>query len=309
MSIIYKLPNLIKTNIIPLPLNGNKSPYFIYLNYYLNDKNNNICHSKAQKCCGLLAPNKEVYVSKVHKKGNRQSQFVAQLAICNENDKEQLIGINPDNGEAIVKSMLLNNKFKQFKIEEGSLKEQYKYKKDMFKSINAKLDNGKLNHSKFDFSAINEKTGNKMLIEVKSVPLADYENITEKQEKENKKKNIDISKGKNHNDKIAIFPKGFRAKKSNTISPRSIEHIKHLIEIETNKAEHDNIETYIIFVVMRDDVIELQPYIDDPEFVRTLEKAKKSNVNLIALSTNWNANGEIKLQNNDLPIIIPTVEK
>jgi len=299
-EVIYKLPNLIKTSIIPRPINGNKSPYLIYLNYYING--NNICHSKAQKCCGLLAPEKELYITQNPKNSKIKSLFKAQIAICNDNNgNEQLIGINPDNGEIIAKSILNNNLLPQLYIKKGSLKSQYKFIKDKTKGINEKLENNERNHSIFDFTAINNKTGKQMIIEVKSVVLADYENITEKEEKINKKKNIDISIGKKYNEKIAIFPKGFRAKKSDTISQRAIDHMKHLSKI----AKETNIETYILFVVMRDDVKELQPYIDDPLFVNTLKEIKENNVNLLAISTKFNSNGEINLINNNLPIIIP----
>jgi len=77
--------------------------------------------------------------------------------------------------------------------------------------------------------------------------------------------------------------------------------MKHLSKI----AKETNIETYILFVVMRDDVKELQPYIDDPLFVNTLKEIKENNVNLLAISTKFNSNGEINLINNNLPIIIP----
>jgi len=308
-EIIYKLPSIFRTSIIPKPTGGNKSPYLIYLNYYINQ--NNICHSKAQKCCGLLSPDKEVFVSKYissnkNKAKNKEplSKFTAQLAIYREDNGKkkdynnelqpidtqkniELIGINPDVAEHIYKNMLIYNNLSHFgiKIVDDSLKSQVTIKNGEYKS-------------RFDFTAINSKNGKIMIIEVKTVVIANYENDTEKIEKFKLKNGVCTTK--NFNEKIAIFPKGFRARKTDTISPRAIHHMEHLSYIQRELS--DKYETYLVFVIQRSDVNEFQPYKDDPQFIKTLQNTYNDGVKVCAVSIKWNIRGEAIIHNNNVPI-------
>lgn len=306
-EIIYKLPNLIKTSIIQKPPDANKSPFLIFLNYYINK--NNICHSKAQKCCGLLAPGEEVYITKNFntEPGKKEplSKFTAQLAIYNElhnkNDDDddgnnnvlsELVCINPDIAEYIVEAILRGDYLKKtgIVIKDNSLKSQV--------NIKHNDKNGKEYKARFDFSAINPNNGKTMIFEVKTVVLADYENDTEKIRKYKIKNGYCSTK--KFDDKIAIFPKGFRTRKSDTISSRANHHLEYLSYIQSEL--YNDYETYMIFIIQRSDVIEFQPYIEDPQFCKVLKKAYECGVNIRALSIKWNNRGEAKIHNDNIPI-------
>jgi DNA-binding sugar fermentation-stimulating protein len=303
-DIIYKLPNLIKTSIIPKPNGSNKSPFLIFLDYYINK--NNICHSKAQKCCGLLAPNNEVYITKklpntVSKK-EPLSKFTAQLAIYKElnnpfaniknNNKTELVCVNPDIAEHIVEKILIGNFLKNsgIAIKENSLKSQV--------SIKHIDKNGNKFNSRFDFTATNLDGDKTMIFEVKTVVIADYENDIEKIEKFKIKNGFCSSK--KFDEKIAIFPKGFRARKSDTISTRANHHLNHLSYIQSEL--YDKYETYLLFIIQRSDIIEFQPYKDDPLFVKTLQNAHSNGVNIRGISIKWNNSGEAKIHNDNVHI-------
>ena len=319
-EIIYKLPNLIKTSIIRKPTGANNSPYLIFLDYYMNK--NNICHSAAQKCCGLLAPGKEVYITKKLNvepgKKETLSKFTAQLAIYNElNNKDEigetdeideshdkdnklseLICINPDIAEHITEKILIGNYLKKsgIVIKENSLKSQVSMKHKIYSNDGDK--NNIEYKARFDFSAINPNNGKTMIFEVKTVVLADYDNDTEKIKKYKIKNGYCSSK--KFDEKIAIFPKGFRARKTDTISSRANHHLAYLSYIQRELS--NDYETYLIFIIQRSDVIEFQPYIDDPEFCKMLKDAHQYGVNIRAISMKWNSSGESTIINDNIPI-------
>ena len=59
-------------------------------------------------------------------------------------------------------------------------------------------------------------------MEVKNVPLADYEDVTAK---DRKKMCFD---DRSINSKVAYFPDGYRKKQTDTVSPRALKHINEL---------------------------------------------------------------------------------
>ena len=107
-----------------------------------------------------------------------------------------------------------------------------------------------------------EKEDNKYYIEVKTAPVKDE----------------DTNK--------AIFPKGFRKKKSDPFSPRAIKHIDELIQLKKNS---ENNHCYLIFVVPRNDIEGFEPCNLDPLYCDKYNEAKENGINIIVFSTNINA--------------------
>ncbi len=113
------------------------------------------------------------------------------------------------------------------------------------------------NKSRFDLVGIkNNKT---YFIEVKNVPLIDKNGI-------------------------AIFPEGFRKKKSDTVSPRAIKHLEELIKI---KEKEPDSECYTIFIIQRTGCKFFKPAETDPLYQKTLLKAKEKGVIIKAYQVNW----------------------
>ena len=63
-------------------------------------------------------------------------------------------------------------------------------------------------------------------MEVKNVPLADYEDVTAKE-----RAKMDFS-GRDFNSKVAYFPDGYRKKTTDPVSPRALKHIRELTLIK-----------------------------------------------------------------------------
>ncbi|MGA1048376.1 MAG: DNA/RNA nuclease SfsA, partial [Minisyncoccia bacterium] len=138
----------------------------------------------------------------------------------------------------------------------------------------------KVLNSRFDFTGVDEN-GREFIMEVKSVPLADYVDVPKK-ERKNYKKEIEEAA---QDDKIAYFPDGYRKNSTEVVSPRALKHITELKEIVTT-TEKRAILCFIIDLVYKEAVID----------------AWKSGVEIKTLQVEWNREGECVFVRNDLPI-------
>jgi DNA-binding sugar fermentation-stimulating protein len=129
-------------------------------------------------------------------------------------------------------------------------------------------------------------------MEVKNVPLADYEDVNVKERKTKNYDNYDV------NSKIAYFPDGYRKKITDTISPRALKHICELKKIK----EMSKTRCIICFVIQRDDVNRFQASVVDPEYRTALKTAFDSGVEVFTLAIKWHENGVAELVKQNLPI-------
>ena len=145
--------------------------------------------------------------------------------------------------------------------------------------------------SRFDFSGIDENNI-PFLMEVKNVPLADYEDVYEKD-----RKKMDFS-DREFNSKVAYFPDGYRKKTTNTISPRALKHIRELTYIKMNSITR----CIMCYVIQRKDVNRFQVSIIDPEYRQAVKEAIEKGVEIITLVVEWNRDGEAYFVMDNLPI-------
>jgi DNA-binding sugar fermentation-stimulating protein len=129
-------------------------------------------------------------------------------------------------------------------------------------------------------------------MEVKNVPLADYEDITSK---DRKKKCYDEFE---YNSKVAYFPDGYRKKVIDTVSPRALKHIKELTLIK----KESKTRCIMCYVIQRTDVNRFQPSIIDPEYREAFKEAVNAGVEIITLVIQWTREGEAYFIRDDLPI-------
>ena len=147
--------------------------------------------------------------------------------------------------------------------------------------------------SRFDFSGIDEN-GIPFIMEVKNVPLADYEDMTE-----NERSKMDFS-GYNFNSKVAYFPDGYRKKSSDPVSPRALKHIRELTLIKRETIQ--NTRCIMCYVIQRTDVECFQPSIIDPEYRAAVKEALEAGVEIITMVVQWTKDGEAHFVRDDLPI-------
>jgi DNA-binding sugar fermentation-stimulating protein len=236
-----------------------------------------LCHSPSLGCCGLAEKGKQVILSELSG-GKTKCSHRVELSILREDrnpEREIIIGINPKLGETIAELCLQKNCIL-------GLTNIQSYRRET-----------KIMNSRFDFTGIDEM-GREFVMEIKSVPLADYVDVPKK-EKKNYKKEIEEA---NQDDKIAYFPDGYRKNSTDVVSPRALKHINELKEIVTTSEKR----AILCFIIQRTDVKQFQPSNIDLIYKEAVIDAWKSGVEIKTLQVEWNRKGECVFVRNDLPI-------
>lgn len=284
--LVLKIDNLIEGIIIKRPSKIIKTPYVADIAMEDNNITRSVLgHSASLGCCGLADSGARVLIAPVpkSKKTNKPNdkikcEYRVYLSIFTERNRETIIGIYPKLAEEIVESSLKQNLFTR-------LKNVRTYRRETPIYVENKVD------SRFDFSGIDEN-GISFLMEVKNVPLADYEDITAK---DRKKKCYDDA---DPDSKVAYFPDGYRKKSTDPVSPRALKHIRELTLIKSESKTR----CIMCYVVQRTDANCFQPSIIDPEYREAVKNAIDVGVEIFVLVIKWTREGEAYFVRDDLPI-------
>ena len=279
MEPIYRIPDtLYEAIVLKRPSAHCKTPYVADI--YIPELDlTSIAHSPSLGCCGLADKGHAVMVCKLpetNSKKQRVCEYVIMLSVIEEKGETIYIGIHPKLAETIVHQTLLQNKI------------------SFIENISNVQREKKFLNSRFDF--IGKSNEDDFILEVKSVPLSDYEDISAKEKKKNgcNYDELEVS------NKVAYFPDGYRKNKNNLVSPRALKHIQELEELTIN--EEINITTYLCYVIQREDANRFQTSILDPIYKEAVKKASINGVNIMALQIRWNREGEAYLVTDSLPI-------
>ena len=270
--ILLTISQLHKGIIIKRPSAHIKTPYVADVTV---DSIDFLAHTPSLGCCGLADKGAEVLMEKTEK---TKTNFRVQLAIFNEPEKNniQFIGINPKLSETLVNNALLNNCFHNLK----NIKKIGREKKIL--------------NSRFDFIGV-DKDDRSFILEVKAVPLADYDDIYAK---ERKKKDYT---NRAYDTKISYFPDGYRKKLKDTVSPRALKHVQ---ELEKIKQQEPNMRCILCFVIQRTDVKQFQPSLIDPIYRKAVQKAWINGVEIFTLQVSWSVDGVASFYSSKLPICL-----
>lgn len=274
---LFSLNEVTRGLITSRPSKTCKTPYVADIVIDGDDTSEELCHSPSLGCCGLAEKGKAVILSKLTT-GKTKCSHRVELAILTEErnpEREIIIGINPKLGETIAELCL---------------------QKDCvlgLTNIQSYRRETKMLNSRFDFTGVDEN-GREFIMEVKSVPLADYVDVPKK-ERKNYKKEIEEA---NQDDKISYFPDGYRKNSTAVVSPRALKHITELKEIVTTTDKR----AILCFIIQRTDVKQFQPSNIDLVYKEAVIDAWKSGVEIKTLQVEWNREGECVFVRNDLPI-------
>ncbi|MDC1151624.1 DNA/RNA nuclease SfsA [Pelagibacteraceae bacterium] len=274
---LFSLNGVTRGLITSRPSKTCKTPYVADIVIDGDDTTEELCHSPSLGCCGLAEKGKTVILSKLTT-GKTKCSHRVELAILTEErnpERELIIGINPKLGETIAELCL---------------------QKDCvlgLTNIQSYRRETKMLNSRFDFTGVDEN-GREFIMEVKSVPLADYVDVPKK-ERKNYKKEIEEAA---QDDKISYFPDGYRKNSTAVVSPRALKHITELKEIVTTTDKR----AILCFIIQRTDVKQFQPSNIDLVYKEAVIDAWKSGVEIKTLQVEWNREGECVFVRNDLPI-------
>jgi DNA-binding sugar fermentation-stimulating protein len=241
-----------------------------------------LAHTASLGCCGLADTGAAILMSYVPKTkkpdGKLHCEYRVYLSIIRERGNEMIVGIHPKLAEELAESALKNNILSR-------LQKVRSYKRETTICVEGKVD------SRFDFSGI-DCNGIPFIMEVKNVPLADYEDITAK---DRKKKCYD---DREYNSKVAYFPDGYRKKSNDPVSPRALKHIRELTLIK----KESKTRCIMCYVIQRTDVECFQPSIIDPEYREAVKQGIEAGVEIITMIVKWTREGEAYFIRDDLPI-------
>jgi len=281
-NLLMKIDHLIEGTIVKRPSKIIKSPYVADI--LTNEKIEILGHTASLGCCGLADAGANILMSKItnNKKETEKPrcEYRVYLSVFadKERNQETIIGMHPKLAEDLVEKAMRDNYLSKLQNIQSFKRETVIYVKDKVDSL-------------FDFSVFDEN-GIPFIMEVKNVPLADFEDITAV---ERKKKNYN---DRDFNSKIAYFPDGYRKKTSDPVSPRALKHIRELTLIK----KESKTRCIMCFVIQRTDVASFQPSIIDTQYRQAFYEAIESGVEIITLVVKWNKKGEAYFVMDDLPI-------
>ena len=268
---MLQIDNLIEGQVIKRPSKYIKTPYVADIIPY-NDEKSILGHTASLGCCGLADVGATILMSSVPKTKKRNDdklhcEYRVYLSVIKERNEEIIIGIHPKLAEELAESALKNNLL-------NILQDVKRYSRETVIRVKGKVD------SRFDFSGI-DCNGVPFIMEVKNVPLADYEDITAKDRK-----------GKCYDDrcaysKVAYFPDGYRKKVTDTVSPRALKHIKELTLIK----RESKLRCIMCYVIQRTDVSSFQPSVIDPQYRTAFYEAMEAGVEIITMVVQWTREG------------------
>ena len=297
---LMKLPNLIEGTVVKRPSKIIKSPYVADIQIRGCDDNEVdntdeiLGHTAALGCCGLADVGANILMTKIENKNKNKKttkdcnklekikctyRVYLSCFIDKERDQETIVGIHPKLAEDLTEQALKNNCL-------SKLQNIKTYKRETVLYVEDKVD------SRFDFSGIDEN-GVPFIIEVKNVPLADFDDITAV---ERKKRNYS---GCAFHSKVAYFPDGYRKKSTDTVSPRALKHIRELTTIK----KESKTRCIMCYVIQRTDADRFTVSVIDPEYKEAVRLAMESGVEIITRVIKWNRNGEAYFVRDDLPIV------
>jgi DNA-binding sugar fermentation-stimulating protein len=282
MSLLLKIDCLSEGSVVKRPSKFIKSPYVADI--FKKDSLDTILgHTASLGCCGLADTGATVLMAPVPLKKKKDDdklhcEYRVYLSVLLERGQDIVIGIHPKLAENLVEAALKANLL-------SKLQNIKKYRREAAIYVEGRVD------SRFDFAGI-DYNDIPFIMEVKNVPLADYEDITAKDRK-----------GKCYDDrpvdsKVAYFPDGYRKKSADPVSPRALKHIRELTLIKSESKTR----CIMCYVIQRTDVDRFQPSIIDPEYRQAVKNAIDAGVEIITLVIRWTKEGEAYFVRDDLPI-------
>ena len=290
-KILINLDNLIQGKVVKRPSKIIKSPYvadIIPLTLDSDKQNEEILgHTASLGCCGLADVGATILMSKIQSKQTKDKEdkpkcsYRVYLSCFTDKERNQqtIVGIHPKLAEDLTEQALTRNYL-------SKLQNVKTYKRETVIYVEDKVD------SRFDFSGIDEN-GLPFIMEVKNVPLADYEDITAI---ERKKRNYSE---RDFGSKVAYFPDGYRKKATDTVSPRALKHICELTLIK----KESKTRCIMCYVIQRTDVDRFTISVLDPQYREAVRFAIENGVEIITMVVEWTRDGHAYFVKDDLILV------
>jgi hypothetical protein len=221
-----------------------------------------LCHTPCLGCCGLVEAGRTVYVS-AGKQGTKAKPAKTEYTV-------QLAECTDETGIYVVGVHPL--------VAQKAARDLLVYiSQDATWKAEVRVDD----HTRLDYVGI-QPNGKKIYVEVKCAMISMQCHIPRCKRR-------------------AIFPEGYRKKKSDTISPRAVKHAETLAELMKRE---DTDSCVLLFVVPRHDCESgLEINTKDPTYNQAVDAARRSGVQVRAFSFNYSVDGSI-VKNAELEVYV-----
>jgi len=261
---LMKLAAVVAGIVLKRPSALIRSPYVA--DVLLDDGRTVLAHSAALGCCGLSDKDARIWLQPMPtKKTTDATKCSHRICLSTVYDtvrgKSVNIGIFPKYAEELAEKALVGNYLR-------CLQGIREYRREAVVKVDGLVD------SRFDFSGIDAQ-GCPFLMEIKNVPLADYEDIVPRKS--------GSYADRDFYEKVAYFPDGYRKKASDPVSPRALKHIRELTTIRGMSKTR----CILCFVVQRSDVNRFTASVADPEYKAAFEDARRGGVEIVVMVIEW----------------------
>ena len=277
--LLHSLNQVVKGQVEKRPSKYCKTPYMADV-LVDGEVGEVMAHSPSLGCCGLVDSGSHIIMTEHSGKKTKSTHRVELAYYYDEyRNRSVVIGVNPKLSEILVEKAMVSNCLR-------NLTQVRNYRREV-----------KILNSRFDFAGKDEE-GRDFVLEVKTVPLADYVDMSKKDKKKYVKEHKEELDAMDFDNKIAYFPDGYRKSGDAVVSPRALKHIQELEEL----VKTTEMRAILCFVVQREDVALFQTSNIDPTYKAAVKQAHENGVEIMVLQLRWTEEGHCYFVRNDLPI-------
>jgi DNA-binding sugar fermentation-stimulating protein len=256
-----------------------KTPYVADI-MFADDPTIYQAHAPSLGCSGLVEVDSNVYVSGKPPKAEKDAAKTTHTIYGTTVYGGWRVGVNP----------MVANKMVRAIIERG-------LDSETFQDIAAIDQEVTIGDSRVDIR-LTHGDGSVSWVEVKNVPLAHYTN--EPAGCADYRAAASQGQGKAQANKIALFPDGYRKKKTDAVSPRATKHLENLME----RAKAGD-RAYCVFLCQRADAAHFEPAALDTIYSETFKRAMAAGVQILCYVVEWSKDFKTVVFKGRIPVYVP----
>lgn len=257
------LPSLHQATVLRRPSSKIKSPYVADVR--LSDGRELLCHTPGLGCNGLVEAGRQIYVT-LTPEGKGKTACTATIAACEDSLGSYTVGLQPLRSQKLAAAVL-----------ETLIKAPCVWAAEVTVEIPG------FETTRLDYVGTRVADGKKVYVEVKNAMIA-WDATA-----------LRVSRR-------AVFPDGFRKKKTDPVSPRAIKHAEALA---TLRSRPDTAACVLLFIVPRDDCHDgllINP--TDPLYCTAVAAAIRAGVSVRAFSSIYDVAKTTASLSKEVPVFI-----
>lgn len=282
MRTVFEFPQPLKLAVVVArPSKIVKTPYVADI-MFVDDPTIYQAHAPSLGCSGLVDVDSNVYVSGKPPKAEKDAAKTTHTIYGTTVYGGWRVGVNPMIANKVVRRII-----------EAGLGSPVDF--GSAKTVEQEVTVG---DSRIDMKVTHED-GSISWVEVKNVPLANYTNLAEGC-KDYRAAAVPAQTSDKPEEKIAIFPDGYRKNKADAVSPRATKHLQNLME---RVAAGD--QAYCVYLCQRTDAVQFEPAALDTIYSETFRRAMDAGVCMRCYVVEWDKTFKTLQFIREIPVVVP----